>query len=38
VGRPILRHLIGAHIAGHNAGEMLNELTLAMNNDLPIAL
>ncbi|MGH3550720.1 MAG: dihydrolipoyl dehydrogenase family protein, partial [Pseudonocardiaceae bacterium] len=30
------RRLIGAHIAGHNAGEMINELTLAMNNDLTI--
>ncbi|MDQ2881811.1 MAG: FAD-dependent oxidoreductase [Actinomycetota bacterium] len=30
------RRFIGAHIAGHNAGEMINELTLAMNNDLTI--
>jgi pyruvate/2-oxoglutarate dehydrogenase complex dihydrolipoamide dehydrogenase (E3) component len=30
------RRLIGAHIAGHCAGEMINELTLAMNNDLPV--
>ncbi|HEX6403843.1 MAG TPA: FAD-dependent oxidoreductase [Pseudonocardiaceae bacterium] len=30
------RRLIGAHIAGHAAGEMINELTLAMNNDLTI--
>ncbi|MGH3875005.1 MAG: hypothetical protein ACRDSR_26505 [Pseudonocardiaceae bacterium] len=30
------RRLIGAHIAGHCAGELINELTLAMNNDLTI--
>ena len=30
------RRLIGAHIAGHAAGEMINELTLAMNNDLTV--
>lgn len=30
------RRFIGAHIAGHNAGEMINELTLAMNNDLTV--
>lgn len=30
------RRLIGAHIAGHAAGEMINELTLAMNNDLSV--
>jgi pyruvate/2-oxoglutarate dehydrogenase complex dihydrolipoamide dehydrogenase (E3) component len=30
------RRLLGAHIAGHNAGEMINELTLAMNNDLTV--
>ncbi|MDQ4093415.1 MAG: NAD(P)/FAD-dependent oxidoreductase [Actinomycetota bacterium] len=30
------RRLIGAHIAGQCAGEMINELTLAMNNDLTI--
>ena len=30
------RRLIGAHIAGHCAGEMINELTLAMNNDLTV--
>jgi pyruvate/2-oxoglutarate dehydrogenase complex dihydrolipoamide dehydrogenase (E3) component len=30
------RRLIGVHIAGHCAGEMINELTLAMNNDLPV--
>lgn len=30
------RRLIGAHIAGHSAGEMINELTLAMNNDLTV--
>ena len=28
--------LIGAHIAGHSAGEMINELTLAMNNELTV--
>lgn len=30
------RRLIGAHIAGHSAGEMINELTLAMNHDLTV--
>jgi pyruvate/2-oxoglutarate dehydrogenase complex dihydrolipoamide dehydrogenase (E3) component len=30
------RRLIGAHIAGHAAGEMINELTRAMNNDLTV--
>jgi pyruvate/2-oxoglutarate dehydrogenase complex dihydrolipoamide dehydrogenase (E3) component len=30
------RRLIGAHIAGQSAGEMINELTLAMNNDLTV--
>ena len=30
------RRLIGAHIAGHCAGELINELTLAMNNDLTV--
>ncbi len=30
------RRLMGAHIAGHCAGEMINELTLAMNNDLTV--
>ncbi|MGH3842066.1 MAG: dihydrolipoyl dehydrogenase family protein, partial [Pseudonocardiaceae bacterium] len=30
------RRLIGAHIAGHSSGEMINELTLAMNNDLTV--
>jgi pyruvate/2-oxoglutarate dehydrogenase complex dihydrolipoamide dehydrogenase (E3) component len=30
------RRLIGAHIAGNSAGEMINELTLAMNNDLTV--
>ncbi len=30
------RRIIGAHIAGHCAGEMINELTLAMNNDLTV--
>jgi pyruvate/2-oxoglutarate dehydrogenase complex dihydrolipoamide dehydrogenase (E3) component len=30
------RRLIGAHIAGHSAGEMINELTLAMNNELTV--
>jgi pyruvate/2-oxoglutarate dehydrogenase complex dihydrolipoamide dehydrogenase (E3) component len=30
------RRLIGAHIAGHCAGELINELTLAMNNDLSV--
>jgi pyruvate/2-oxoglutarate dehydrogenase complex dihydrolipoamide dehydrogenase (E3) component len=30
------RRLIGAHIAGHCAGEMIKELTLAMNNDLTV--
>ena len=30
------RRLIGAHIAGYAAGELINELTLAMNNDLTV--
>jgi pyruvate/2-oxoglutarate dehydrogenase complex dihydrolipoamide dehydrogenase (E3) component len=30
------RRLLGAHIAGQCAGEMINELTLAMNNDLTV--
>ena len=30
------RRLIGAHIAGQCAGEMINELTLAMNNGLTV--
>lgn len=30
------RRLAGAHIAGHAAGELINELTLAMNNDLTV--
>jgi pyruvate/2-oxoglutarate dehydrogenase complex dihydrolipoamide dehydrogenase (E3) component len=30
------RRLIGAHIVGRCAGEMINELTLAMNSDLTI--
>jgi pyruvate/2-oxoglutarate dehydrogenase complex dihydrolipoamide dehydrogenase (E3) component len=30
------RRLSGAHIAGHGASEMINELTLAMNNDLTV--
>ena len=30
------RRLVGAHIAGHCAGELINELTLAMNNDLTV--
>ncbi len=30
------RRLIGAHIGGQNAGELINELTLAMNNDLTV--
>jgi pyruvate/2-oxoglutarate dehydrogenase complex dihydrolipoamide dehydrogenase (E3) component len=30
------RRLIGAHIAGHCAGELINELTLAMNNRLTV--
>ena len=30
------RRLIGAHIGGQCAGEMINELTLAMNNDLTV--
>ncbi len=30
------RRFIGAHIAGQCAGEMINELTLAMNNDLTV--
>ncbi|MGB9278691.1 MAG: FAD-dependent oxidoreductase [Pseudonocardiaceae bacterium] len=30
------RRLVGAHIAGQCAGEMINELTLAMNNDLTV--
>ena len=30
------RRFIGAHIAGQCAGEMINELTLAMNNDFTV--
>jgi len=30
------RRLVGAHIAGYAAGELINELTLAMNNDLSV--
>lgn len=30
------RRFIGCHIAGANAGELINELTLAMNNDLTV--
>ena len=30
------RRLIGAHVAGHCAGELINELTLAMNNELTV--
>ncbi|MGH3999222.1 MAG: dihydrolipoyl dehydrogenase family protein, partial [Pseudonocardiaceae bacterium] len=30
------RRLIGTHIAGQCAGELINELTLAMNNDLTV--
>lgn len=30
------RRLLGAHIAGHCAGELINELTLAMNNKLTV--
>ncbi|MBA2309915.1 MAG: FAD-dependent oxidoreductase [Pseudonocardiales bacterium] len=30
------RRLIGAHIGGHCAGELINELTLAMNNELTV--
>jgi pyruvate/2-oxoglutarate dehydrogenase complex dihydrolipoamide dehydrogenase (E3) component len=30
------RHLVGCHIAGANAGELINELTLAMNNGLTV--
>ena len=30
------RRIIGAHIAGMAAGEMINELTLAMTNDLTV--
>jgi len=30
------RKFIGVHIAGANAGELINELTLAMNNDLTV--
>jgi pyruvate/2-oxoglutarate dehydrogenase complex dihydrolipoamide dehydrogenase (E3) component len=30
------RRIIGCHIAGNAAGEMINEITLAMNNDLTV--
>jgi mercuric reductase len=30
------RRLLGAHIAGQGAGELINELTLAMNNRLTV--
>jgi pyruvate/2-oxoglutarate dehydrogenase complex dihydrolipoamide dehydrogenase (E3) component len=30
------RRFIGVHIAGNCAGEMINEMTLAMNNDLTV--
>lgn len=30
------RRIIGCHIAGTAAGEMINEITLAMNNDLTV--
>jgi pyruvate/2-oxoglutarate dehydrogenase complex dihydrolipoamide dehydrogenase (E3) component len=30
------RRVIGCHIAGNAAGEMINEVTLAMNNDLTV--
>jgi len=30
------RKIIGCHIAGNAAGEMINEITLAMNNDLTV--
>ena len=30
------RRIIGCHIAGAAAGEMINEITLAMNNDLTV--
>ncbi|MGI8550421.1 MAG: dihydrolipoyl dehydrogenase family protein [Dehalococcoidia bacterium] len=30
------RHVIGCHIAGNAAGEMINEITLAMNNELTV--
>ncbi len=30
------RRFIGAHIAGANAGELINEITLAMNNDMTV--
>ena len=30
------RRLLGAHVAGHRAGELINELTLAMNNELTV--
>jgi pyruvate/2-oxoglutarate dehydrogenase complex dihydrolipoamide dehydrogenase (E3) component len=30
------RRLVGAHVAGPNAGELINELTLAMNNGLTV--
>lgn len=30
------RRIIGCHIAGAGAGEMINEITLAMNNDLSV--
>lgn len=34
VGRD--RRILGAHIAGHNAGELVDELTLAMNRRLTV--
>ena len=34
--RELQRRLIGCHIAGAAAGEMINEMTLAMNNDLTV--
>ncbi len=30
------RKLVGAHIAGYSAGDLINELTLAMNNDITV--
>ncbi|MHB8577081.1 MAG: dihydrolipoyl dehydrogenase family protein [Dehalococcoidia bacterium] len=30
------RRFVGCHVAGANAGELINELTLAMNNDLTV--
>lgn len=34
VGRD--RRILGAHVAGHNAGELIDELTLAMNRKLTV--